>query len=67
MEAIKTQEDLIAEAFEILENTHRMGTHIKSFKDVLMTCIHHDEDFLINHVSTFSLKVQSLTKEARKK
>ena len=67
IEGIKSQVDLIAEAFEILENVHKMGTCIKFFKYILASNIHHYEYLFLNHVSTFSLKAQYLTKEARKK
>ena len=59
--------DFIAATFEIMENVHKMGTRIRSFKDNMTTDIQHDEDLFPNHVSTFVLKAQSLTKEARKK
>lgn len=67
LEGIKSQEDLITEAFETMENVQKMGTHIRSFKELLTSDIKHDEDFFLNYVSTFALKVQSLTEEAGKK
>lgn len=56
----------MVESFEILENVHRMATLNKSFKDILAFNIQHDEYFFLNHVATFSLKVQYVTKEAKK-
>lgn len=44
-----------------------MGTRIKSFNDLLASNLKNDENFFINHVTTFSLKVQSLIEEARKR
>lgn len=35
IEGIKTYSNLIVESFEILENVHRTGTHIQSFKNPL--------------------------------
>ena len=45
---------------------HKMGTRIKSFKYLLEFDLQHDENLSLNHVSTFSLKVQSLTEESKK-
>ena len=58
---------MIAEAFEILENVHRMAARIKSFKDLSALDIQHDENLFLNHVATFFGKVQSIIKETRKK
>ena len=67
VEGIKTYSYLIVEEFETLKNVHMMGTHIKSFKCLLAYDLRHDADFFLNHLSTFSFKVQSLKGEAKNK
>ena len=42
-ESIKSHLDLISEAFDILENVHKIGTHIRSFKELLTVDTNHDE------------------------
>ena len=46
VEGIKAWANLISKAFEIMENVHKMGTCIKSFKYLLTSDIKHDEYFL---------------------
>lgn len=67
VEGIKICSDLIAKAFEILDNVHKIETRINSFKDILESNLQHNENFFLNHVTIFSLKVQSLTKESSKR
>ena len=62
-ECIKTIMDLIYEAFEILENTQNMGNRIRTLKDLLTSNLNRDQEFSVNHLSTFVKKVESLIKE----
>lgn len=58
---------MISEAFEALENVHKIGTRIHSFKEYLVSYIKGDEEFYVKFVSTFMAKVASFTDEARRK
>lgn len=58
---------MILEAFEVLENAHKIGTRICSFKEYLASDINYDKKFYVGVVSTFVARVMSLTHEARKK
>ena len=58
---------MILEAFEVLENAHKIGTHVCSFKEYLTSDINRDEEFYVGVVSTFVARVMSLTNEAIKK
>ena len=44
---------MILEAFKVLENAHKIGTHIHSFEEYLSTDINWDEEFYVGDVSTF--------------
>ena len=63
-ESITTRMDLISEAFEILENTHKMGNRIRTLKDLLTFDLNRDQEFSANHLVTFVMKVEYLTEEA---
>lgn len=66
-EGIKEREELISQEFDIIENAHKIITHIKSFKEYLTTYTNHDEEFHLNIVSTFVMKDLSHTEESIKK
>lgn len=57
---------MISEAFEVLENGHKIGTCIHSFKEYLASYINHDEEFYVGFISTFVAKVTSLTNKSMK-
>lgn len=63
VEDIKTRMDLKSEAFEILENTHKMGTRLTTPKHLLTTYLNSDQEFSANHLATFVTKLESLTEE----
>ena len=58
---------MILESFEVLENTHKMGTRIRSFKEYLTTDTNQDEEFYVGAMSAFVTKVMSLTNDTRQK
>ena len=66
-EGIKFHSYLIAKTFRIMENVYMMGSCIKSFRYIMASDLQHDENLSLNHVATFSLKVQSLIEESRER
>jgi hypothetical protein len=58
---------MIYKYFEVLENAHKIVTHICSFKEYFVGNIRNGEEFYVGVVSTFVYKVSSMTNEERKK
>lgn len=58
---------MLFKAFEVLENTHNIGTRIQSFKEYLGIDIRSDEEFYVSVVSTFVTRVTSITNETSRK
>jgi hypothetical protein len=50
----------MSKSFEVLENVHMVGTHIRSFKQYLTANTNLDEVFYIGAMPTFVTKVMSL-------
>ena len=57
---------MILEAFEVLENAHKMGTHIRSFKEYLASYINREEEFYVGDVPLFVSRSMLLINESRK-
>ena len=55
-EEIKARTYLNLEAFDILENVHKIGTHLRTFKEFLTADMNRAEKIYLNHVSTFVMK-----------
>ena len=49
--------DLTYEEFGDLENVHKIGTYIRSFKELLRVDTNRDEYFYLSQASTFVIKV----------
>ena len=67
LESIKSIIDLIFEAFEVLENTHRVGIKIRNFGDILSIDLEHGQDFIVGLLSTFIANMESLIEEVRRR
>ena len=57
---------MISQAFQVLENAHKMGTCRQYFKEYLTVDTNWDEEFYVGVVSTFVTMVIYLVDEVKK-